>query len=50
MTLPNIALITLDAFRFDAISKDYTPNLMEIIEQGCYFKNAFSCSSRQFHQ
>jgi arylsulfatase A-like enzyme len=45
MTLQNIALITLDSFRADVVSKEHTRNILKIAGHGVYFENAFSNSS-----
>lgn len=37
-----IFLITLDTFRFDLINKKTTPNLINLIEESYFFKNAYA--------
>ncbi|MEJ5167433.1 MAG: sulfatase-like hydrolase/transferase, partial [Thermoanaerobaculia bacterium] len=39
-----IFLITLDTFRFDLIGKNVTPNLIKLIDESYFFKNAYSVS------
>ena len=41
----NVILLILDALRYDHVTKNITPNLIKIAEEGAFFTHALSCNS-----